>query len=64
LRKLDIRVCGESSSLDVPSVDEGMLDWLVLSIRSGWTPKEILVWIFPVFGALLFDLIRDGFGSE
>ena len=62
--KMDIRVCGEGSSLGVPSVGEGMQDWLVLSVGSGWTPKEVLVcWIFPSFGGLIFDLIRDRSGS-
>jgi len=26
-----------------PSADEAMLDWLVTSVRSGWTPREVLV---------------------
>jgi len=49
--------------MDVPIVGEGLLDWLVLSVGSGWTPKEVLVWIFPSFGSMLFDLIRDGSSS-
>ena len=38
---------------DIPissNADEAMLDWLVTSVRFGWTPREVLVWFFPVFG--------------
>ena len=63
LRKLDLRSWGERDSPDVPSVNEGMLDWIVFSVESGWTPKEVLLWIFPSFWGLLFDLIKDGGGS-
>jgi len=47
---------------DVPtssSVDDAMLDWLVSSVRCGWTPCEVLIWFFPVFGELLFHMISD-----
>jgi hypothetical protein len=33
-------------------------------MRSGWTPKEILMWIFPIFEALLFDMAKDAAGSD
>ena len=36
-----------------------MLDWIVLSARRGWTPKEVVVWIFPCFGDLLFDMVLN-----
>ena len=26
-----------------PSADESMLDWLVIFVRFGWTPREVLV---------------------
>ena len=49
----DFRECGSRvASID----DEGMLDWIMLSVRRGWTPKEVLTWIFPCFGGLLFDM--------
>ena len=35
------------------SVGDAMLDWLVSSVRCGWTPCEVLIWFFPVFGELL-----------
>ena len=41
------------------SVDDVMLDWLVSSVRCGWTPIEVLTWFFPVFGELLFHMISD-----
>jgi len=39
--------------------DEGMLERIELSVRRGWTPKEVLTWIFPCFGCLLFDMALD-----
>ncbi len=33
-----------------------MQDWIVLSVKSGWTPKEALLWIFPSFWSLMFDI--------
>jgi hypothetical protein len=60
---LDLREFIESGSPGAPTGDERMLDWIVLSVRSGWTPKEFLLWIFPSFGGLLFDLAKDEAGS-
>jgi len=48
--KLDIRVCGEGSSLDVPSVDEGMLRSLVLSVGTGGPPRRYWFGYFQVVG--------------
>ncbi len=47
----------------MPSVDEGMLDWIVLLVESGWTPKEVMLWIFTCFGGLLFDMIKGEGGT-
>jgi hypothetical protein len=33
-----------------PNVDEMMLDWIVTSVKCGWTPREVLLWIFPSLG--------------
>ena len=46
-------------SASPPSADEAMLDWLVSSVRLGWTPREVMIWFFPDFGDLLFDMISD-----
>ena len=56
---LDLRDFGEGESLNAPIGDERMLGWIVLSVKSIWTPTEVLLWIFPSFGGLLFDLARD-----
>ena len=56
---LDLRDFSERGSLVASSDDEGMLDWIVMSVRRGWTPKEVLVWIFLCFGGLLFDMALD-----
>ncbi len=31
----------------------------MVSVRSGWTPSEVLVWLFLVFLDLLFQMISD-----
>jgi hypothetical protein len=49
IRKLNISACGSEGGAPASSADKAMLDWLVLSGRSGWTPKEVLVWFFPFF---------------
>ena len=56
---LDLRDFRESGSRVASIDDEGMLDWIVLSVRRGWTPKEVLTLIFPCFGGLLFDMALD-----
>ena len=43
--------------------DEDMLDWVVESVRNGWTPREVLLWMFPRFGGLLYDLALDASSS-
>jgi hypothetical protein len=60
---LDLRDLGEGGSLGAPSGDERIQDWIVLSVRSGWTPNKVLLWVFPCFGGMLFDLARDESGS-
>jgi len=40
---LDLRNFREDGSRVASNDDEGMLDWIVLSVRRGWTPKEVLV---------------------
>ena len=59
IRGLDLREFRESGYRVASNDDEGLLDWIVLSVRRGWTPKEVLTWIFPCFGGLLFDLALD-----
>jgi hypothetical protein len=49
IRKLDISVIGSEGGAPVSSEDEEMLDGLVVSVRRGWTPKEVMIWFFPVF---------------
>ncbi len=34
-----------------------MLDWLVSFVRRGVVPRRVLVWLFPAFGEVLFNLI-------
>ena len=63
LGELDLRDLGEVESPDAPNADERMLDLIVLSEKSGWTPKEVMLWIFPIFLCLMFDLIRDVCGT-
>ena len=60
---LDLRDFREGESPDAPSNDERMLDWIVLSVKNGWTPKEVMLWIFPSSGGLLFDHAIDESGS-
>ena len=59
-----LRDFGEGQSPGAPSGDERMLDSIVLSVKSGWTytPKEVLLWMFPNFGGMLFDMARDESG--
>jgi len=57
LSKTGIRVGREGVSSGPPSSDEEMLDWLVLSVESGWTPREVLLLLFPKFGSIFFNII-------
>ncbi len=56
---LDLHDFRESGSCVASRDDEGLLDWIMLSVRRGWTPREVLTWILPHFGGLLFDLALD-----
>ena len=47
-----------------PNGDERMLDYIVLLVRSGWSPKEVLLWIFPSFWGMLIDLAKDESGTS
>ena len=60
---LDHRDFIEGGSLGALSGDERMMDRILLSVRSGWTPREVLSWIFPSFGGMLFDLVIDESGA-
>ena len=60
LGKLDLCNWGEKFLPGVLSADEGMLDWIVLSVENGSTPREVMVWIVPSFVGLLIDLIKGG----
>ncbi len=59
IRKLHVARLRGDEIPSSPSVDEAMLDWLVTSMRCGWTPREVLIWFPPVFGDLLFHMISD-----
>ena len=59
IRKLNVASPRGDYVPSSPSADEAMLDLLVSSVRCGWTPREVLIWIFPVFGDLLFHMISD-----
>ncbi len=60
---LDLRDFMESGSNVGSPGDEGMLDWIVVSVRRGWTPREVLMWMFPSFGGLLYDMAQDASSS-
>jgi hypothetical protein len=49
IRKLDVSVNFESR-VPASSADGAMFDWLVESVRCGWTPMEVVVWVFQVLG--------------
>ena len=53
---------GSLESPGAPTIDERMLDWIVTSVKSVWTPREVLLWVFPSFGGLLCDMICDESG--
>ena len=59
IRKLKVTSSRGEDFSTSPNADEIMLDWLVTSVRFGWTPREVLVCFFPVFGDILFLLISD-----
>ncbi len=59
IRKLDVSISRAEEDSTPLSTDESMLDWLVTFVRLGWTPREVLVWFFPVSGDLLFKMISD-----
>ena len=59
LRKLDSSVSGSESGAPASSPDEQILDWLVAFVRGGMTPNEVLLWVFLVFGDLLFRMINE-----
>ena len=64
LKLREFRVGAEAlESPDAPNADKRMLDWIVASVKSGWTAREVLLWIFPSFGGLLFNMICNGSGS-
>ena len=59
IRKLNVTSpMGEDFPIS-PNADEAMLDWLVTSVRFGWTPQEVMLWFFLAFGDLLFQMISD-----
>ena len=61
---LDLRDFTDSGYNVISPGDEGMLDWIMASVRRGWTPREVLLWMFPSFGGLLYDLALDASSSE
>ncbi len=63
-RKMDISANECETGAPAPRADEALLDCLVVSVRRGWTPMEVLVWFFPVFGSLLFHMISDSVEEE
>ena len=40
--------------------DEALLTWIVRSVWNGWIPVGVLVWHFPNFGSLLFEMVMEG----
>ena len=60
---LDLRDFKKNGSSVASPGDEGMLDWVVVSLRRGWTPKEVLTWMFPSFGGMLFEMALDASSS-
>ena len=64
IRKLDIPSPRSDGVPISPSADEALLDWLVTYLRCGRTPREILIWFFPVFGNLLSLMISDDVVEE
>ena len=46
---LALRGFGVGGCPIAPSADERMPDCVVSSVKSGWTPREVLLWIFPIF---------------
>ena len=62
--ELELRDFSDIGSNVFSSGDEDMLDWIVASVRKGWTPREVLLWLFPIFGGLLYDLALDASSSE
>ena len=56
---LNIRDFGGSGPPGSLRSDEEFLDWIVMSVRRGWTPRRVLEWMYPAFGGLLFDLASD-----
>jgi hypothetical protein len=60
---LDLRDFKESGSKVGSPGEEGMLDWIVVSIRRGWTHKEVFTWMSPSFGGFLYDMALDAFSS-
>ena len=56
IRKLDVSTTRAENGSASDNTNESMLDWLVTSVRLGWTPREVLVWFFPVFGDHLFKM--------
>jgi len=42
IRKLSVASPRGDEVSSSPKADEAMLDWLVISVRCGWTPREVL----------------------
>jgi hypothetical protein len=61
---LDLRDFKESGSSVDSTGDEGMLDWIVAFVRRRWTSKEVITWMFPSFGGMLFDMALDASSSD
>ena len=64
IRKLDISASGSEGGAPASSAAEAMLDWLVVFVRSGWTPKEVMLWFCPVFWDLMYQMISDSVEEE
>ena len=59
IRKLNVSTSRAEDESTPPRADESTLDWLVTFVRFGWTPRGVLVWFFPIFGDLLFQIISN-----
>jgi hypothetical protein len=60
IRKLDVIAIDSGSGAPASSTHEAMLNWFFTSLRCGCTPKDVMVWLFPVFDDLFFQTIMDG----
>ncbi len=54
---LKVRVGGEREGVLLFSMDEHLPNWVVESVQSGWTPREVLSWFFLSFKGLFSEFV-------